>query len=49
METHPQPDNALSDGPNAWPLSKMKPLLKTLIELDRVVKSNTFLEDEILN
>jgi 2-dehydro-3-deoxyphosphooctonate aldolase (KDO 8-P synthase) len=38
METHPNPDKALSDGPNAWPLDKMESLLKTLIELDKVVK-----------
>lgn len=40
METHPDPDKALSDGPNSWPLSQMKTLLKTLQALDRVVKSN---------
>ncbi len=39
METHPDPDKALSDGPNAWPLGQMEPLLKTLIALDRVSKS----------
>lgn len=39
METHPDPDRALSDGPNAWPLSRMRELLTTLIELDRFVKS----------
>ncbi|OGT42169.1 MAG: 3-deoxy-8-phosphooctulonate synthase [Gammaproteobacteria bacterium RIFCSPHIGHO2_12_FULL_40_19] len=38
METHPDPDNALSDGPNNWPLSKMKALLTMLKEIDRVVK-----------
>ena len=38
METHPDPDKALSDGPNSWPLDKMKPLLQTLIALDRVSK-----------
>jgi 2-dehydro-3-deoxyphosphooctonate aldolase (KDO 8-P synthase) len=38
METHPDPDRALSDGPNAWPLGEMKRLLETLKELDRVVK-----------
>ena len=41
METHPDPDKALSDGPNMWPLSKMKPLLAELKELDFVVKKNT--------
>ncbi|KTD51610.1 2-dehydro-3-deoxyphosphooctonate aldolase [Legionella quinlivanii] len=39
METHPHPDQALSDGPNSWPLDQMKPLLECLIELDSVVKS----------
>lgn len=38
METHPDPDNALSDGPNAWPLDKMQALLETLMALDHVVK-----------
>lgn len=37
-ETHPDPDKALSDGPNAWPLGKMEALLETLVELDRVAK-----------
>lgn len=40
METHPDPDQALSDGANAWPLSEMEPLLKTLLELDEVAKRN---------
>ena len=44
METHPDPDKALSDGPNAWPLLKMEALLETLRVLDRSVKSQTFLE-----
>jgi 2-dehydro-3-deoxyphosphooctonate aldolase (KDO 8-P synthase) len=38
METHPDPERALSDGPNAWPLDRMGPLLETLRELDGVVK-----------
>ncbi|HEX5123918.1 MAG TPA: 3-deoxy-8-phosphooctulonate synthase, partial [Rhodanobacteraceae bacterium] len=38
METHPDPDKALSDGPNAWPLAKMAALLDTLLELDRATK-----------
>jgi 2-dehydro-3-deoxyphosphooctonate aldolase (KDO 8-P synthase) len=38
METHPDPDKALSDGPNAWPLDKMERLLETLMQLDKVVK-----------
>jgi 2-dehydro-3-deoxyphosphooctonate aldolase (KDO 8-P synthase) len=40
METHPDPDKALSDGPNAWPLDRMHDLLKTLLELDRVTKAS---------
>ncbi len=38
METHPDPDNALSDGPNSWPLDNMKELLETLLEIDTAVK-----------
>lgn len=37
-ETHPDPEKALSDGPNAWPLGKMKALLETLVEIDQVAK-----------
>ena len=44
METHPRPDEALSDGPNAWPLGRMEPLLATLTELDRAVKKVPFEE-----
>jgi 2-dehydro-3-deoxyphosphooctonate aldolase (KDO 8-P synthase) len=44
METHPQPDKALSDGPNAWPLARMQSLLETLVELDRTVKKKPFEE-----
>lgn len=44
METHPDPSKAMSDGPNAVPLARMKELLSTMIELDRVVKKNGFLE-----
>ena len=44
METHPDPANALSDGPNAVPLKHMRALLETLLELDRVTKKNGFLE-----
>ncbi len=39
METHPDPDKALSDGPNAWPLACLEPLLKTLMEIDACVKA----------
>src|ERR1700688_3712510 len=42
METHPDPSKALSDGPNAWPLGRMEPLLTTLAELDRITKANPF-------
>ncbi|MBJ7311082.1 3-deoxy-8-phosphooctulonate synthase [Rugamonas sp. CCM 8940] len=44
METHPTPATALSDGPNAVPLGRMKELLSTLIELDRITKKAGFLE-----
>ncbi|HXY97620.1 MAG TPA: 3-deoxy-8-phosphooctulonate synthase [Steroidobacteraceae bacterium] len=44
METHPRPEEALSDGPNAWPLARMEPLLTTLTELDRAVKTAPFEE-----
>jgi 2-dehydro-3-deoxyphosphooctonate aldolase (KDO 8-P synthase) len=44
METHPDPDKALSDGPNAWPLARMASLLATLQELDRTIKSKPFEE-----
>jgi 2-dehydro-3-deoxyphosphooctonate aldolase (KDO 8-P synthase) len=45
METHPTPEKALSDGPNAWPLGLMKPLLETLKSLDALVKRSGFAED----
>jgi 2-dehydro-3-deoxyphosphooctonate aldolase (KDO 8-P synthase) len=44
METHPDPAKALSDGPNAWPLDRMKSLLTTLAELDIAVKRSPFEE-----
>ncbi len=44
METHPDPSKALSDGPNAWPLDKMRALLETMLELDAATKRNGFLE-----
>jgi 2-dehydro-3-deoxyphosphooctonate aldolase (KDO 8-P synthase) len=47
METHPDPARALSDGPNAWPLSMMTELLGTLLELDRVVKRTGFAEQRL--
>jgi 2-dehydro-3-deoxyphosphooctonate aldolase (KDO 8-P synthase) len=48
METHPQPEKALSDGPNAWPLGRMRALLETLVQLDVVVKRNGFPETELM-
>jgi len=48
METHPNPEQALSDGPNAWPLPYMKELLITLKELDALVKRAGFAENEFL-
>ncbi|QOJ31323.1 MAG: 3-deoxy-8-phosphooctulonate synthase [Gammaproteobacteria bacterium] len=47
METHPRPAEALSDGPNAWPLPLMAELLATLVELDRAVKRAPFVEDSL--
>ena len=49
METHPDPDSALSDGPNAWPLGQMKSLLDTLKTLDDTVKSRPFAETALLD
>jgi 2-dehydro-3-deoxyphosphooctonate aldolase (KDO 8-P synthase) len=48
METHPDPDRALSDGPNSWPLGKMRALLETLRELDVMVKRAEFAETDLL-
>ncbi len=47
METHPNPEKALSDGPNAWPLDRMQGLLETLVELDRLVKRREFAENQL--
>jgi len=47
MESHPDPENALSDGPNSWPLDKMKELLQQLCEIDGVVKSTPWPEDDL--
>ncbi len=47
METHPDPDRALSDGPNAWPLGRMESLLEQLKALDRVVKARPLAEQEL--
>lgn len=46
METHPDPDSALSDGPNAWPLDRMFALLEILREIDDCVKKGDFAESE---
>jgi 2-dehydro-3-deoxyphosphooctonate aldolase (KDO 8-P synthase) len=45
MEVHPDPDRALSDGPNSWPLHRLEELLRTLVEIDRVVKSRPWAEE----
>jgi 2-dehydro-3-deoxyphosphooctonate aldolase (KDO 8-P synthase) len=47
METHPEPERALSDGPNAWPLGRMPELLAALVEIDRVVKRIGFAEQRL--
>ncbi|HEY7739443.1 MAG TPA: 3-deoxy-8-phosphooctulonate synthase [Steroidobacteraceae bacterium] len=47
METHPDPERALSDGPNAWPLPRMRELLEVLVELDRAVKSRPWAESTL--
>jgi 2-dehydro-3-deoxyphosphooctonate aldolase (KDO 8-P synthase) len=49
METHPNPEKALSDGPNAWPLGHMEALLTTLKELDATVKRHGFAEMALLS
>jgi 2-dehydro-3-deoxyphosphooctonate aldolase (KDO 8-P synthase) len=48
METHPDPSKALSDGPNAWPLARMRDLLETLAEVDATVKRAGFPETELI-
>jgi 2-dehydro-3-deoxyphosphooctonate aldolase (KDO 8-P synthase) len=48
METHPNPEKALSDGPNAWPLHLMKQLLETLQSIDALVKRAGFAEDQLI-
>jgi 2-dehydro-3-deoxyphosphooctonate aldolase (KDO 8-P synthase) len=47
METHPDPAQALSDGPNAWPLHKMRDLLEVLVDLDKLVKKAGFIESTL--
>lgn len=48
METHPEPEKALSDGANSWPLDKMEALLETLLAIDSTVKKNGFIEDSLI-
>jgi 2-dehydro-3-deoxyphosphooctonate aldolase (KDO 8-P synthase) len=48
METHPQPEKALSDGPNSWPLDQMRALLETLKAIDTTVKQQPYIEDSYL-
>ena len=48
MESHPDPQRALSDGPNSWPLDKMEQLLTTLVQIDAAVKNTSFAETELL-
>ncbi|MBE0439812.1 MAG: 3-deoxy-8-phosphooctulonate synthase [Gammaproteobacteria bacterium] len=48
METHPQPEQALSDGANSWPLAKMEALLETLMAIDSTVKQHDFIEDSLI-
>jgi 2-dehydro-3-deoxyphosphooctonate aldolase (KDO 8-P synthase) len=47
METHPDPEHALSDGPNSWPLDRMQELLATLMLIDQAVKSTTLIENTL--
>lgn len=47
METHENPEKALSDGPNSWPLGRMQELLETLLEIDAVVKRQGFIESSL--
>ncbi|MDH5432439.1 MAG: 3-deoxy-8-phosphooctulonate synthase [Gammaproteobacteria bacterium] len=47
METHPDPENAKSDGPNSWPMHRIEELLSTLQALDKVTKDNGFIEDNL--
>jgi len=47
METHVDPDNALSDGPNSWALGNMQALLEVLLDIDRTVKSRGFIEQDL--
>ena len=49
METHPDPEKALSDGPNAWPLAQMESLLEVLMRLDKACKASELHETALLN
>ena len=49
METHPNPEKALSDGPNAWPLAQMESLLEVLSALDKATKAAVLHENELLD
>ena len=48
VETHPDPKNALSDGPNSWPLKKLAGLMALLIKIDKLVKSTAY-QEEVLD
>jgi 2-dehydro-3-deoxyphosphooctonate aldolase (KDO 8-P synthase) len=47
METHPNPQEALSDGPNSWPLDRMQELLTTLLHIDKAVKADGLIENTL--
>ncbi len=47
MESHPKPEDALSDGPNSWPTDRMRELLETLLKIDQAVKAQPFLEETL--
>ena len=47
MESHPDPANALSDGPNSWPMDRMEELLESLLAIDQVVKKNSLIEESL--
>ncbi|MEC9375495.1 MAG: 3-deoxy-8-phosphooctulonate synthase [Pseudomonadota bacterium] len=47
METHPNPEKALSDGPNSWPIKNMRGLLETLLKIDGLVKANDYAENDL--
>jgi len=49
METHPDPEKALSDGPNAWPMYELESVLQVMKSIDQIVKAQAFPEDELIN